>query len=297
LPASRGRRRWRWTYSNDHVEATEERAVSSLDYGPLIVASTFKDYAHVAAAFNARAEPRVAITPRVKALADELTKNVSGVPAQAKAIYDWVAINIQYANNQSGIGAVVPHPADLVIANRMGDCKDHSILMQALLGACIASVPVLINANNTYSLPPVATPDFDHLIIYIPSLNLYADSTSRYAPFGSLPFEDSDKPVVHTIDFTEVERTPARGYKQNRLEISTDLVLHPDGNADGTTTTRASGIRAETARLQFSILEPNCESRWCARFWRAMGSPAQAPSKQRIQPCSQIVISSPAHSG
>ena len=82
-------------------------------------------------------------------------------------------------------------------------------MLQALLAAKgIASTPVLINAGAAYSLPPVASTDvFDHMINYIPALGLYVDSTSRYTPFGSLPFADSDKPVVHTIGFTEVRRT------------------------------------------------------------------------------------------
>ena len=160
-------------------------AVSALDDGPLVVASTFKDYGAVAAAFNVRAAPKAAVTPAIKRLADELTKNAHGQREQAKAIYDWVAVNIQYAGDDVGVGPVVPHAADLVLKNKMGDCKDHSILLQALLAAKgIASSPVLINAGNAYSLPPVASADvFDHMISYIPGLNQYADSTSRYTPF------------------------------------------------------------------------------------------------------------------
>ena len=256
------RRIWRWTYKNHNVVAQEDHAVSALDYDPVIVATTFKDYGAVAAAYNARAQPKAAVTPRVTQLAEQLTKNVTSTRAQAKAIYDWVAVNIQYANNEAGIGSVVPHAADLVIANRMGDCKDHTTLLKALLAAKgIASVPVLINAAPTYSLPPVASPNFDHMISYIPTLNLYADSTSRFTPFGALPISDSDKPVVHTIDFAEIERTPASGYRDNKVDTTTDLTIHANGDAEGSTTVSESGSVSDGLRAEAQYIDPTMKER------------------------------------
>ena len=34
------------------------------------------------------------------------------------------------------------------------------------------------------------------MILYLPEFDLYADSTSPYAPFGVLPFGDYGKPVI-----------------------------------------------------------------------------------------------------
>ncbi len=39
-----GRRQWSWSYRNEQIVKQETGAVSSLDYGPLVVATTFKDY-------------------------------------------------------------------------------------------------------------------------------------------------------------------------------------------------------------------------------------------------------------
>ena len=84
----------------------------------------------------------------------------------------------------------------------MGDCKDHTTLLQALLAVKgIASTPVLINSGDAYTLPEVPAVDiFNHVINYVPSLDLYADSTARYTSFGLLPFDDSGKPVIHSRD-------------------------------------------------------------------------------------------------
>jgi transglutaminase-like putative cysteine protease len=256
-----GQRLWRWTYRNQEVAIPETGSVSPLDNGPLIVASTFKDWAPVAAAYDIRARPKAIVTPAIRRLSDQLTIGAQDPRAQAKAIYDWVAVNIQYAGDEAGVGSVVPHAADVVLANRMGDCKDHTVLLQALLAAKgIASTPVLINAGAAYSLPPVASTDvFDHMINYIPLLDLYVDSTSRYTPFGSLPFADSDKPVVHTIGFTEVRRTPASGFNDNRMTTATQLTINPDGSANGLTKIQETGFVADELRAQMTFLQPNME--------------------------------------
>lgn len=261
-----GRRNWLWTYRNKEIATPESASVSSLDYGPMIVATTFKDYGAVAAAYNARAKAKSEPTARIKKLADEITLNIHAPRAQAEALYEWVANNIKYAGNCVGIGSVVPHDADLVLANRMGDCKDHVALLQALLAAKgIVSTPALINADTAYVLPTVPNVDlFNHVINYIPALKLYADSTSQYTPFGSLPFNDSDKPVIYTANYTGLQRTPSTKVKDNYSELVTVINVHPDGSADGATTANLTGMLATYAVAGLSNLQPNMED-WAVR--------------------------------
>ncbi len=256
-----GRREWSWSYRNSQLVRPEASAVSILDYGPLVVATTFKDYGALASAYDARARAKAKVTDRTRKLADQLTLNLHTPYEQAKALYDWVASNIEYAPNAVGVGSVVPHEADQILANRMGDCKDHTTLLETLLAAKgIASTPVLINAGYAYNLPPAPAVDiFNHLIIYIPALDLYADSTSKYTPFGILPLEDSDKPVVHTEDFAEIRRTPSTDPKASGFDVSTVMNLHPDGTADGETKVTTSGLFSDQARAGMSYLQPNME--------------------------------------
>jgi transglutaminase-like putative cysteine protease len=219
-PSSDGRRNWAWSYRNEQVATPESGAVSSRDYGPLIVATTFKDYGALAAAYNARAKAKSEPTNRIRKLANDLTLNAHTPREQARVLYNWVSHNIKFAGNCVGVGAVVPHDVDVVLANRMGDCKDHTALLQALLAAKgIASTPALINSGSSYTLPEAPCIEaFNHVISYIPSLDLYADSTSEYTPFGSLPLSDAGKPVIPDVleaQFTTPEAAnsplPAKG--------------------------------------------------------------------------------------
>ncbi len=261
-----GRRNWSWSYRNKQLAMTETSSVSPYDYGPLIVATTFKDYGAVAAAYNARANEKAKVTDRIRKLADEVTMNAHTPREQAKALYEWVATTIEYAEHGVGVGFVVPHEADLVLANRMGDCKDHAALLQALLAAKgIASTPVMMNAGDAYTLPEVPNLAlFNHVINYIPAFNLYVDSTSRYTPFGSLPFNDCDKPVIYTAAFNGIRHPPPTGYKNNSSQLDTVMNIHSDGSADGETKVEVKGFLADSARAGFSYLQPNMED-WSIR--------------------------------
>jgi len=260
-PSTDGRHNWAWSYRNQQVATPEDGSVSSLDYGPLIVATTFKDYAAVAEAYNARAKAKSEPTDHIRKLANDLTRNAHTPREQSKALYDWVSHNIKFAGNCVGNGSVVPHDVDVVLANRMGDCKDHTALLQALLAAKgIASTPVLINAESAYTLPEAPCIEaFDHVISYIPSLDLYADSTSEYTPFGSLPAVDAGKPVVHTAGFTGIRHTPTANWKDNGSHTTTVLNIHPDGSADGETEVDAMGESAERTRYGMTYVQPNME--------------------------------------
>ncbi|HVC43903.1 MAG TPA: DUF3857 domain-containing protein [Candidatus Binataceae bacterium] len=260
-PTTDGRRRWVWSYRNQTLATPERGAVSEVDYGPLIVASTFKDYGALAAAYNARAKAKSAPTANIRKLANELTGAAHTPREQARALYDWVAANIDFAGDYVGVGSVVPHNVDEVLANRMGDCKDHAALLQSLLAAKgIASTPVLINAGAAYTLPKVPCLDaFDHVILYIPSLGLYADSTSKYTPFGSLPSPDAGKPVIYTADFNGLQHTPTRKWQNEGLRTTTVMTIHPDGSADGETDVIATGALAEAIRYRLIYLQPNME--------------------------------------
>lgn len=253
-----GKRRWVWHFANRKIAKGEPGSVSAFDYAPRILVSTFKDYAELATAYESRAKPKAAITKRVQELAEEIAKGVKGQREIAKTLYNWVAKNINYAGNCIGIGAVVPHDTDRILDNKLGDCKDHTALLQALLAAKgIESTPVLVNSSNVYSLPelPIAGV-FDHVINYIPSLNMYVDSTSADTPFGMLPITEEGKPVIHTAKFDGIKWTPPPDNKIHWGRMRAEITFRPDGSADGKINSTSAGIFAISSRVWFKRLTP-----------------------------------------
>lgn len=208
-----GRKLIEWTFQNKRPLKSKRRdySVYDVEKEPGFSFSTFRTHAEIAEAYGARARPKAAVTPRISKLADEITRGKNTQREQARSLYDWVATHINYAGNCIGIGAVVPRDVDFVLDNRIGDCKDHATLLEALLAARgIESKQALVNSGSSYRLQKIPVISMvNHVINYIPAFDLYVDSTSETTPFGMLPFSSADKPVLMVDGSKAGARTPA----------------------------------------------------------------------------------------
>ncbi|RZL37455.1 MAG: DUF3857 domain-containing protein [Rubrivivax sp.] len=242
-----------WTLKNSAPVINERRDFSVYELGgePGYAVSSFDSTREIARRYVERATPKAAVTPRVQALADEVTKGVDGERAQTQALYDWVSREIGYAGNCVGIGAVVPRDLAFVIDNRMGDCKDHATLLQALLQAKgITSHQVLVNAGNLYKLPDVPVLSMvNHVINYVPTVGLFLDSTDADAPFGQLPIQVQDKPVLAAVEGLP-ERTPHDDGRASQ-SLVTRFEIGADGSMTGDVELKAQGRFGQQLRLSF----------------------------------------------
>lgn len=236
-----------WQYRAE-AAPTEVYAVAGIDRRPRVFVSSLPDYAAMAAAYAALAAPKGAVTPAIQAKADAITARIADERGQARALYDWVSKHIRYVGLYLYRGAIEPHPAELVLANGYGDCKDHVTLLAALLAAKgIGSQAVLINLGKAYTLSgPPTLAQLDHVITYIPELDLYADSTLGIAPFGVLLPSEYGKPivVVGTDGGGTLRRLPMPAADATEFRTGTSASLKPDGEIIGTTVTKGTGPAA-----------------------------------------------------
>lgn len=240
---------YRFTYERPTSVPPDEVAVSEEDYADLLRVSTVPDVLAIGGLYRANAEPKAAVTDRIRALALDLTTGLTGEREKARALYDWVSKNIRYVAVYLGSGGFVPHSADEVLVNEYGDCKDHVALLEALLAAAgIDSVPALVNLGSSYTLPTVGTfVSFNHVITYLPSLDLYVDSTAQFAPFGVLPFGDADKPVALT-SLGRIGRTPRMRADVNVSHTKVSMVIRSNGTIEGTSMATMSGTYEMSSR-------------------------------------------------
>lgn len=168
----------------------------------------------------------------------------------AHSLYDWVATNISYAGNCVGLGAVVPHDLDFILDNRMGDCKDHATLLQALLAAKdIPSTQALINASSAYRLQTIPVVSMvNHVINYIPSMDLFLDSTAAYIPYRMLPYSAQDKPALLVDGYKENFKVPVEAIGSNAQQLTSSLKINIDGSATGHTEVKLWGNPAAETR-------------------------------------------------
>ncbi len=239
-------------------------------------ASTFADYAALGRAYAARAWPQSRPSPAVRALAEQLAPPGTDERETALRLYRHVANTIRYVATFLGEGRVVPRSAAAVLAEGWGDCKDHAALLQALLAAKgIEAQPALISLHNSYTLPDVpGLSALDHVITYVPSLNLYLDSTAPYAPFGLLLAAEYDKPVVLAApDAARLSRTPPLPAGGIVLATHTEARIGEDGLVSGTTTTVASGPQSIALRSMAAWFEGRGTAYAASSQLQSLGTP------------------------
>ncbi|MGF6769532.1 transglutaminase-like putative cysteine protease [Paraburkholderia sp. GAS199] len=250
-----GRTRYEYRYDKAHYSRLERGSVAYVSYGDRLMVSTFPDYAAFAATYRSSATDPSAHDATLVRLAQNLTARDRTPRDKAKTLYDWVRRNVRYVAINVGRGAVVPHNASAVLANRYGDCKDHVALYGALLDAVgVRNEPALISSGTIYTLPDV--PGYgviNHIITWLPDLQQYADSTASNVEFGFLPASDMNRPTV-LVDQGVVARTPATALMSRSTDLS--IKVEADGSASFTYRLDASGPSAEQTRAMLRMQTP-----------------------------------------
>jgi hypothetical protein len=247
-----------WHYAAPNALGEDLADIALIDRNPRLFVSSFASYDELGRTYAEMIAPALAVTPKIQAQADRITAGITDRRKQAEMIYDWVGQNIRYVSIQLGVGGYMPHAADAVLANGYGDCKDHTVLLAALLKAKgIESDVVAINLANSYTVPAVPSfASFNHAINWLPEFNLYVDSTIGVAPFGSLAFEEYGKPVVHAVSSgNALRKTPIVAAGEASLQMKTTAKLDADGDITGKTSTVGSGPFGVTLRISAEGVE------------------------------------------
>jgi transglutaminase-like putative cysteine protease len=212
---------------------------------PRVLASTFADAAALADAFARAFDAKAAPTETTRTLARRVVGDRSTDEEKARAVYDWIRANLRYAAVWIGVDGWVPHDVEAILRNRYGDCKDLTLLMIALLRAVdVEAVPALIDTNPVFVLPPVGI-GTNHVIVYLPGLQRFADPTAADVAFGDLPQADRDKPVtVALAGGTRMLRTPAATVSSEQgttLTVKSHWKIARNGDASATIDLSATG--------------------------------------------------------
>ena len=252
---------------------TDTRPMNTLRRLPYLAYSSLARPEDLMTAFNPAFEQRSAPTDEVRRLAREITQGLERPRDQARAIHGWIRANLRYVAVFVGVGGWVPNDTATILRRRWGDCKDHVLLMQALLRAAgIEAVPALVRTGDDYDLPPLAVGWFNHVVVYLPGLDLYADPTARSIPFGELPWTVMDKPVlVPAAGVPQVRRTPTQNPADNRLHVRSVWRIDAGGAAALDLSVQARGPAATALQDQLEAIPPGMGGAAVQHFLRAAG--------------------------
>lgn len=154
--------------------------------------------AALAAAVRQRLAASSMPAPALAALAGRVAGGQPDRQAQALALANWVRIHIRLLGARLRLQGPPPLPAAEVLARGAGNREERAALMQALLAARgIASSAALASSGARAELPAAAMPAaYDHLLVYLPALDLFLDPAATKLAAGFLPPALLGKPVL-----------------------------------------------------------------------------------------------------
>ena len=194
-----GRKLYHWSNSNLARPDPDAPPKSTKHWKPSVQVTTFSSWEQVGAWYDSLQRESLAVTPAIQAKAEALTKGLTGSDEKLRVIFNDVALHIHYVGLDFGIGRYQPHPAEDVLSNEYGDCKDkHTLLASLLKAAGIEAWPVLISSARELDPATPSPAQFDHVITLVPMDGklLWMDSTEEVAPVGLLADSLRDKQAL-----------------------------------------------------------------------------------------------------
>jgi hypothetical protein len=246
----------------------EPYAPNLSEVAPLIVGSTFKDWADFRAWYQGAIEGFTDPDKQMKQLAADLTRGKTTRESKLAALFNFVADDIRYVNFTSAEGWLPNRPQQL-LARREGDCDDKALLLITLLRAVgIDAEEVMVQTRergqpSTVLAPKAVIPMFDHGIAFLPGPGggQYLDATSPESRLGPLPSMDTRAPAfrIHGGP-AEMTRLPKSSPADHGSDVRWKIALHADGSADLSGEESSVGDAAFWERS--SLTQPDARADW-----------------------------------
>lgn len=137
------------------------------------------------------------VTPEMSLLVKDLTQNASSELEKIETIYQYVKSKMRYVAVTLEIGGLQSFEASFVHKNFYGDCKALTNYTKVLLKeAGIESFAALIyrgDKKHAYLDTTYSDPVFNHVVLYVPSQDLWLECTSKSYPAGYLGSDNEDR--------------------------------------------------------------------------------------------------------
>jgi tetratricopeptide (TPR) repeat protein len=191
----------------------------------------------------------------VRQRAQELTKGLTDEKAKVRAIYDYVSQKTRYVALEFGIHGFKPYRCAQIFARGFGDCKDKATLIVTMLGALgIKATPVIVRTANKGDIEPApaSLAPFDHMIAYVPDLDVYLDGTAEYTGELELPAMDRGALALQVNEGNaKLVHLPEPPASDSVSIHKVDATLAGDGTALLDWRADVTGVEASEWRVRF----------------------------------------------
>jgi|GEM_PF-506909 len=271
---------------NDIPPYRKERYMPSLpEVAPFVVFTSMRDWDSLYRWYAALVRDRMRSSGEMKSKVRELVREGDDERAVIKKIFDHVSGAVRYVGFEFGIGGVQPRPADLTYRTGMGDCKDMSLVLAAMLreaglDARIALVRTRSNGILDRSIPFLG--QFNHALCFSGGKSrIFLDATVKMSGHDELPSEVRDIEVF-LLDETGFNfvNTGGSSYSRNIDSAVTSVSVRDDGSAVLARTITKGGDFAPRAR--FDLLNAESKLRSIAEYW-STSHPGSRVHNLRVQ--------------
>jgi tetratricopeptide (TPR) repeat protein len=191
----------------------------------------------------------------VRRRAETLTAGMRDEGSKVRAVYDYVVQKTRYVALEFGIHGYKPYRSAQIFARGFGDCKDKATLIVTMLGALgIKATPVIVRTANKGDIEssPASLAPFDHMIAYVPSLDLYLDGTAEYTGSLELPAMDRGATALRVNEGgAKLVRLPDPPASASVSAHKLDASVAVDGTAQLDWRVEVSGVEASEWRVRF----------------------------------------------
>ena len=256
ITAASGRKLYHWASSNLMHPDANATPKSLKHWKPSVQMTTFTSWEQVGAWYESLQRSSLAVTPAIQAHADAVTSGLTTPDEKLRALSNDIALHVHYVGLNFGIGRYQPHPADDVLSNEYGDCKDKHTLLAALLKAAgIEAWPVLISSQRDLDAAVPSPAQFDHVITVVPTGSSFTwiDSTAEVAPIGTLMpnLRDKQALAVPAGKPAYLVRTQANPLLPGSVRVEVNARLSARGVLTGHITQTSQGDIGMVLRLAF----------------------------------------------
>jgi Domain of Unknown Function with PDB structure (DUF3857)/Transglutaminase-like superfamily len=179
---------------------------------------------------------RDAVSPKLEDEIKKITASATTNKEKIAILYQYLQKNTRYVSVQLGIGGWQTYDANYVETNKYGDCKALSNFMKAMLKVVgIEANLAIVRAGDNREQSPTedfCTSAFNHMILFVPTENIWLECTSQDAPTGYLgDFTEGRRVLLITEEGGKLVRTPSSSIQSNTQTSKTEIVLSENGSA------------------------------------------------------------------
>jgi tetratricopeptide (TPR) repeat protein len=246
-----------YTFRAQNVPAMEQEALQPPWTEVLghVNVSTYRSWDDLGKWYWGLVRDQLVADDEVHRRAEALTVGLKDDRAKVRAIYDYVVQKTRYVALEFGIHGFKPYRCAQIFARGFGDCKDKATLIVTMLGALgIKATPVVVRTANKGDIEttPASLAPFDHMIAYVPSLDLYLDGTAEYTGSLELPAMDRGALAMQVNGGSpKLVRLPDPPATASLASHTVDAKLAADGAAQVEWREAVSGVEASEWRVRF----------------------------------------------